>query len=52
MTRTYIPVRPGHPGPPATPDAAQMKIIPPDLGYISAHREEIKQRFTAPFGAQ
>jgi iron(III) transport system substrate-binding protein len=52
VTRSYIPVRPGVPGPPDTPDAAQMKIISPDLGYISTHREEIKQRFTALFGTQ
>lgn len=52
VTRSYIPVRPGVPGPPDTPDAAQVKIISPDLGYISAHREEIKQRFTALFGVQ
>ena len=52
VTRSYIPVRPGVPGPADTPDATQIKIISPDLGYISAHREEIKQRFTALFGAQ
>lgn len=52
VTRSYIPVRPGVPGPPDTADAAQIKVIPPDLRYIEAHREEIKQRFTALFGTQ
>ena len=52
VTRSYIPVRPGIPGPPDTPEAAQMKVIRPDLDYIDAHREEIKQRFTALFGSQ
>ncbi len=52
VTRSYIPIRPGVPGPPDTPDAAQIKVIQPDLGYIDAHREEIKQRFTALFGSQ
>jgi iron(III) transport system substrate-binding protein len=52
VTRSYIPVRPGVPGPADTPDAAQIKVIAPDLGYIEAHREEIKQRFTALFGSQ
>jgi iron(III) transport system substrate-binding protein len=52
VTRSYIPVRPGVPRPPDTPEAEQIKIIAPDLGYIDAHREEIKQRFTTLFGAQ
>jgi iron(III) transport system substrate-binding protein len=52
VTRSYLPVRPGIPGPPDIPDAAQLKVISPDLGYIEAHREEIKQRFTALFGTQ
>lgn len=52
VTRAYIPVRPGIPRPPGAPETEQIKIIPPDLGYIEGHREEIKQRFTALFGAQ
>ena len=50
--RSYIPVRPGVPAPAGTPEAAQIKVISPDLGYIEAHREEIKQRFAALFGPQ
>lgn len=52
VTRSYIPVAPGIPLPPQTPEAAQIRIIQPNLGYIEEHREEIKQRFTTLFGAQ
>ncbi len=52
VTRSYIPVVPGIPLPPETPEAAQIKIIQPNLSYIEQHREDIKQRFTALFGAQ
>ena len=52
VTRSYIPVVPGTPLPPDTPEAAQLKIIQPNLAYIEGHREEIKQRFTTLFGAQ
>jgi iron(III) transport system substrate-binding protein len=52
VTRSYIPVVPGTPLPPDTPEAVQLKIIPPNLAYIDGHREEIKQRFTTLFGAQ
>ncbi len=52
VTRSYIPVAPGIPLPPDTPEAAQIKIIQPNLSYIERHREDIKQRFTALFGAQ
>lgn len=51
VTRSYMPVVPGIPLPADTPAAAQIKIIPPNLGYIEEHREEIKQRFTSLFGA-
>ena len=51
-SRAYIPVVPGIPLPPGTPEAAQMKIIQPNLSYIDQHREEIKTRFTALFGTQ
>lgn len=52
VSRSYIPVVPGIPLPPDTPDASQIKIIQPNLVYIDGHREEIKQRFTTLFGAQ
>ncbi|HLW61114.1 MAG TPA: ABC transporter substrate-binding protein [bacterium] len=51
-SRAYIPVVPGIAVPPGTPEAAQMKIIQPNLSYIDQHREEIKTRFTALFGTQ
>ena len=52
VRRSYIPVVPGIPLPPDTPGAAQIKIVRPNLTYIDQHREEIKKRFSALFGAQ
>jgi iron(III) transport system substrate-binding protein len=52
VTRAYIPVVPGVPLPPQTPDVAGVRIVQPNLDYIEQHREEIKKRFTTLFGAQ
>jgi iron(III) transport system substrate-binding protein len=52
VSRAYVPVLPGVAPPPGAPEAAEVKIIQPNLPYIDRHREEIKQRFTALFGTQ
>lgn len=52
VQRAYVPVIPGIPLPPGTPDPSDLKIIQTNLGYIEKNREEIKRTFSELFGIQ
>lgn len=52
VQRSYIPVLPGVPYPPGTPEVDRLKVIAPNLDYIDQKREEIKKTFSDLFGVQ
>ncbi len=52
VQRSYIPVLPGVPYPPGTPEAERLRVIQPNLDYIDQKREEIKRTFSELFGVQ
>lgn len=52
VQRSYIPVLAGIAYPPGTPDIADLKVLPPNVGYIERNREEIRKLFGELFGTQ
>jgi iron(III) transport system substrate-binding protein len=52
VQRSYIPVLPGIPNPPGTPEVERLRVIGPNLDYIEQKREEIKRTFSELFGVQ